>query len=112
MVGSFRRRNDFGWAPIARRSLSPPLVRSRRSHPTFLPAWRKRLRNCGRSRPFDRLRAYESDLKACRTAGSADLNVLRSYKFRFFLRTVQEQVLAEFRDSECVIVMSLPYKTI
>ena len=108
MVGSFRQTVVLwmsGQLP-ADLYLRPAGSAAADRHPTISPGLAEELAKLPGIAAVERLRAYEisfEDMPA--TLASADLNVLRSYdNSDFFSGRPREQVLAELRDSNAVIV--------
>jgi len=108
MVGSFRQTVVLwmsGQLP-ADLYLRPAGSAAADRHPTISPGLAEELAKLPGIAAVEHLRAYEisfEDMPA--TLASADLNVLRSYdNSDFFSGRPREQVLAELRDSNAVIV--------
>ncbi len=108
MVGSFRQTVMIwmsGQLP-ADLYLRPAGSAAADRHPTISPGLAEEIANLPGVAAVERLRAYEisfEDMPA--TLASADLNVPRSYhNSDFFSGRPREQVLAELRDSNAVIV--------
>ena len=108
MVGSFRQTvmiwmNDQLPADLY---LRPAGSAAADRHPTISPGLAEDIAKLPGVVAVDRLRAYEISFENMpATLASADLNVLRSYhNSDFFSGRPREQVLAELRDSNAVIV--------
>jgi len=108
MVGSFRQTvmiwmNDQLPADLY---LRPAGSAAADRHPTISPGLAEEIAKLPGVVAVDRLRAYEISFENMpATLASADLNVLRSYhNSDFFSGRPREQVLAELRDSNAVIV--------
>jgi putative ABC transport system permease protein len=108
MVGSFRQTVMIWMSDQlpADLYLRPAGSAAADRHPTISPGLAEEIAKLPGVAAVDRLRAYEisfEDMPA--TLASADLNVLRSYhNSDFFSGRPREQVLAELRDSNAVIV--------
>jgi putative ABC transport system permease protein len=108
MVGSFRRTVMIwmGDQLPADLYLRPAGSAAADRHPTISPGLAEEIAKLPGVAAVDRLRAYEISFEGMpATLASADLNVLRSYhNSDFFSGRPKEQVLAELRDSNAVIV--------
>jgi len=108
MVGSFRQTVMIWMSDQlpADLYLRPAGSAAADRHPTISPGLAEEIVKLPGVAAVERLRAYEisfEDMPA--TLASADLNVLRSYhNSDFFSGRPREQVLAELRDSNAVIV--------
>ena len=108
MVGSFRQTVVIwmGDQLPADLYLRPAGSAAADRHPTLSPGLAEEIAKLPDVVAVDRLRAYEINFENMpATLASADLNVLRSYhNSDFFSGRPKEQVLAELRDSNTVIV--------
>ena len=108
MVGSFRQTVMIwmGDQLPADLYLRPAGSAAADRHPTISPGLAEEIAKLPDVAAVDRLRAYEISFEGMpATLASADLNVLRSYhNSDFFSGRSKEQVLAELRDSNVVIV--------
>jgi putative ABC transport system permease protein len=108
MVGSFRETVSvwMGDQLPADLYLRPAGSAAADRHPTISPGLAEQIEKLPGVAAVERLRAYEiryQDMPA--TLASADLTVLRSYhNSDFFSGRPREQVLAELRDSNAVVV--------
>jgi putative ABC transport system permease protein len=108
MVGSFRETVSvwMGDQLPADLYLRPAGSAAADRHPTISPGLAEKIEKLPGVAAVERLRAYEiryQDMPA--TLASADLTVLRSYhNSDFFSGRPREQVLAELRDSNAVVV--------
>jgi len=108
MVGSFRQTVTvwMGDQLPADLYLRPAVSAATDRHPTLSPGLAEEIAKLPGVAAVDRLRSYEinfEDMPA--TLASADLNVLRAYHHSdFFSGHPKQQVLAELRDSNTVIV--------
>jgi putative ABC transport system permease protein len=108
MVGSFRQTVMIWMSDQlpADLYLRPAGSAAADRHPTISPGLAEEIAKLPGVAAVDRLRAYEIRFEEMpATLASADLNVLRSYhNSDFFSGRPREQVLAELRDSNAVIV--------
>jgi len=108
MVGSFRQTVMvwMGHQLPADLYLRPTGSAAADRHPTLSPGLAEEIATVPGVAAVDRLRAYEINFENMpATLASADLNVLRPYRNSdFFSGRPKEQVLAELRDSNAVIV--------
>jgi putative ABC transport system permease protein len=108
MVGSFRQTVMIWMSDQlpADFYLRPAGSAAADRHPTISPGLAEELAKLPGVAAVERLRAYEISFEGMpATLASADLNVLRSYhNSDFFSGRSEEQVLAELRDSNAVIV--------
>jgi len=108
MVGSFRQTVMLWMSDQlpADLYLRPAGSAAADRHPTISPGLAEEIAKLPGVAAIERLRAYEISFEGMpATLASADLNVLRSYhNSDFFSGRPKEQVLAELRDSNVVIV--------
>src|SRR5229473_2229862 len=108
MVGSFRHTVMIWMSDQlpADLYLRPAGSAAADRHPTISPSLAEEIAKLPGVAAVERLRAYEISFENMpATLASADLNVLRSYhNSDFFSGRPREQVLAELRDSNAVIV--------
>jgi len=108
MVGSFRQTVMIWMSDQlpADLYLRPAGSAAADRHPTISPGLAEQIAKLPGVAAVDRLRAYEISFENMpATLASADLNVLRSYhNSDFFSGRPREEVLAELRDSNAVIV--------
>ena len=108
MVGSFRQTVMIWMSDQlpADLYLRPAGSAAADRHPTISPGLAEEIAKLPGVAAVDRLRAYEIRFEEMpATLASADLNVLRSYhNSDFFSGRPREEVLAELRDSNAVIV--------
>jgi putative ABC transport system permease protein len=108
MVGSFRQTVMIWMSDQlpADLYLRPAGSAAPDRHPTISPSLAEEIAKLPGVAAVDRLRAYEIRFEEMpATLASADLNVLRSYhNSDFFSGRPREEVLAELRDSNAVIV--------